>query len=268
MPTENLIVSRIKKSLPHSVDLIVQHAVNDRIEVDFLYFSSAIDHSLFYRLVSVPLFDSSSYEQFIDKLSVFGAQKSTNITDTVSQMLQGSIVVVYYDDIICLHIKKTWNEDPEQTLTENVVLGSNKAFPEDITSKLSIIRTRYKRQELSAQQFEIGTTTHTKVMLVFDRELAKPDVITLIQQQLCAINVDVLQSSGQLEKLLNKRRYSLFPSMMITERPDRATLSLAQGKAVILVEDTQFVLILPAVFFDFMSAMDDLYQSFGYPGCS
>jgi hypothetical protein len=49
---------------------------------------------------------------------------------------------------------------------------------------------------------------------------------------------------------------------MITERTDRIALNLAQGKMVILIEGSPFGLILPAVFFDFMSSMEDLYQPY------
>jgi spore germination protein len=50
--------------------------------------------------------------------------------------------------------------------------------------------------------------------------------------------------------------------MTVTERPDRAAFNLAQGKFVLVLDGTPFVLIAPAVFYDFVSAMDDVYQSF------
>nr|WP_245347403.1 spore germination protein [Cohnella lubricantis] len=49
---------------------------------------------------------------------------------------------------------------------------------------------------------------------------------------------------------------------MLSDRPDRTVLNLAQGKAVILLEGTPFAMIFPAVFYDFMSALDDLYMPF------
>jgi spore germination protein len=49
---------------------------------------------------------------------------------------------------------------------------------------------------------------------------------------------------------------------MITERPDRAAINLSQGKVVIIIDGTPFALIGPAVFYDFFSGVDDLYQSF------
>ncbi|CAM3765657.1 spore germination protein [Cohnella lubricantis] len=76
------------------------------------------------------------------------------------------------------------------------------------------------------------------------------------------INTIIFESTGQLAKLLNGQKYSLFPVIMLSDRPDRTVLNLAQGKAVILLEGTPFAMIFPAVFYDFMSALDDLYMPF------
>ncbi|UWS61889.1 spore germination protein [Bacillus paralicheniformis] len=50
--------------------------------------------------------------------------------------------------------------------------------------------------------------------------------------------------------------------MLSTERPDRIALNLAQGKIVILMQGTPYALLAPVVFHDFMSAVDDVYQSY------
>jgi hypothetical protein len=83
-----------------------------------------------------------------------------------------------------------------------------------------------------------------------------------VKQSLGDIKLDVLQASGQLGNKLSRQKYMLFPTILVTERPDRITFNLAKGKMVILVEGTPFALIVPSVFYDFMSSMEDTYQPF------
>lgn len=43
---------------------------------------------------------------------------------------------------------------------------------------------------------------------------------------------------------------------------NRIAYNISKGKVAILMEGSPFALIVPAVFFDFMAAMEDLYQPY------
>ena len=60
--------------------------------------------------------------------------------------------------------------------------------------------------------------------------------------------------------MLEKDQKSFFPKVISTERPDMACTSLLNGKIVILVENSPFVIILPAVLTDFFQSPEDNYQ--------
>ena len=60
--------------------------------------------------------------------------------------------------------------------------------------------------------------------------------------------------------MLEKKQKSVFPKVISTERPDFACTSLLNGKIVILVENSPFVIILPAVLTDFFHSPEDNYQ--------
>ena len=59
--------------------------------------------------------------------------------------------------------------------------------------------------------------------------------------------------------MITRHKSFLFPTIVITERPDRIAYNLSKGKVIVMMEGTRFALILPSVFYDFMSSMDDLY---------
>ncbi|TXK81420.1 spore germination protein [Paenibacillus sp. N3.4] len=256
------MINRIMSSLASSVDLETKHLNNGKFEVEIVYLSSMIEHTQINKNVSLPFLVSDSFENFEHAITSCGAEKVADFSQIASFLLQGYVVIGYFSDIYCLSVKRALNNDPEETKTENTVIGPSKAFAEDLFTNLALIRFRYKKRELTVEPYEVGTSSKTKILLAFDASLAKPSMIELVRDKLKAIDVDMLQASGQLEKLLNDTNYSLFPTVLITERPDRAVLNLSHGKAVLLIEGAAFVIVLPAVFFDFMSAMDDLYQSF------
>ena len=53
---------------------------------------------------------------------------------------------------------------------------------------------------------------------------------------------------------------NLFPTIMMSERPDKCSMALLEGKVVILVENSCYGLILPSFLLDFFHTTDDYFQ--------
>ena len=66
--------------------------------------------------------------------------------------------------------------------------------------------------------------------------------------------------SGYIKEFLQKQDVSVFPKVISTERPDLACTSLLDGKIVIMVENSPYVLIMPGLFVDFIHSPEDNYQ--------
>jgi hypothetical protein len=146
--------------------------------------------------------------------------------------------------------------------TETTVQGPQLGLSQDLDTSLNLLRHRYPKTTLKVETIVIGSSTKTQVAILYDDDLVEQDVLKEVKKDLQEINIDVLQSTGQLHNLLTKRKRTLFPNMLISERPDRVILNIAQGKVVLLMNGTPFALVAPAVFYDFFTAMDDLYQSY------
>ncbi|MDD9268457.1 spore germination protein [Paenibacillus sp. GCM10023248] len=262
MSTTNLIVERVKLMFPALVDLRTLHLRNLSFEIDILYLSTLVDINVINKYVSVPFNNSHAFDYFEAQLFSFGAEVVADTEDIRKRLLLGHTCIIYYDKIYSISAKRSLNDQPGENKTENTILGPSKSFSEDLHTNMGLIRSRYKRASLSSEALTVGHWSKTEIILMYDATHTKPELLEQVRSKLLAIDVDLVQASGQLERLLNDTRFSLFPRMMITERPDRTVLNLAQGKIVILMEGTAYALAVPCVFFDFMSAMDDLYQSF------
>lgn len=63
---------------------------------------------------------------------------------------------------------------------------------------------------------------------------------------------------GQVEQLIQDDSRMALPQMISTERPDKASNHLLEGRVVVIVNGSPYVLILPGVFIDFLSSPEDL----------
>ena len=78
-------------------------------------------------------------------------------------------------------------------------------------------------------------------------------------EKLKKINIDGILDSGYLKKYLVEKN-SLFPTIQTTERPDLVAMALLEGKCIIIVDNSPYVLFKPCFFIDLFHTPDDYYQ--------
>lgn len=74
------------------------------------------------------------------------------------------------------------------------------------------------------------------------------------------LKVDILQATGELEKFISSDKLRILPKSIITERPDRVVFNLSEGKVAIMLDTTGYAIVLPSIFNDFFTSMDDKIQ--------
>nr|WP_309478951.1 spore germination protein [Brevibacillus agri] len=88
---------------------------------------------------------------------------------------------------------------------------------------------------------------------------------TLVEEvtaRLKRIKIDGVLESGYIEEMIEDNPASPFPQLKDTERPDTACSALLEGRVVILIDGTPFVLIAPITFFALFQEAEDYYQRF------
>ncbi len=63
---------------------------------------------------------------------------------------------------------------------------------------------------------------------------------------------------GQLDQLIQDNTKIANPQIVSTERPDKAANHLLEGRVVVIVNGSPYVLIVPGLFIDFMSSPEDM----------
>jgi spore germination protein KA len=94
--------------------------------------------------------------------------------------------------------------------------------------------------------------------------LANPKLVKEVKKRITQIKTDYIPETGILEEMIEDHPFSLIPQTIKTERPDRVTSMLVEGKVAILVDNNPFVMLVPAIFFDFLHSPEDHYIRFPY----
>ena len=66
--------------------------------------------------------------------------------------------------------------------------------------------------------------------------------------------------SGVLEQLAEEQWYSPFPQFQTTQRPDRAAMSVLEGRVILMSDNSPVALILPTDYNSFIRTSDDYYN--------
>ena len=170
------------------------------------------------------------------------------------------IVVDNSTKAIVIETRANLDRGVVESTSETIIRGPKDSFTENHNKNLGLIRKRIKDPNLWYEDVKVGRRSKTKVTVAFIKDIVPDWKVQRILDDLKAIDIDAIIDSGYIRELIEKNQKSVFPKVISTERPDQACTSLLNGKIVILVENTPFVLILPAVLTDFIHSPEDNYQ--------
>ncbi len=247
-----------------SQDAKLQISKNEYEEIRLVYLKSLTDEAKIQTLILKPFYELVSEEDFSRYIRSLPNTSGYQETDNLAKkILEGNLILFSGLHVFIIDVKKAVNNAATQASVENVIQGPQYGFSENIEVNLNLIRHRYPQETLRIEVQVLNTQIPQSVYLVYDTQFVNEDRLQKIKERLGKIKGKTLQAVGELEQKLNHEKITLFPTSMITERPDRVALNLSQGKVALMVNGTPFLLLAPAVFYDFMSSMEDIYQSWG-----
>ncbi|MFH5181338.1 spore germination protein [Paenibacillus sp. TAB 01] len=261
----SLRLKLILESLPSGLDLNCRAMMNGRFTIELLYVISMCDESQINHLLIKPFFNCEHAEILEYRLeSLPNSQKITGEMDYTAHLLQGHAFVFVGSSVFLLEVNRVWNSEPMTSNIETAIQGSQNSLSENNATNLSLIRHQYVSPYLHADYRRVGRVSATELILLYDERFCKKHVLEELENRLGKVKADIVQSAGQLEEYLLMDRKELFPSSLITERPDRIANCLLKGKVAILIQGSPFALVVPTTFYDQLSAMDDIHNPYWF----
>ena len=264
-------------------DIIDSLKRNTNNNDDYTYRLKYICGKRVYVIYNEPLVSSNSISDFIirsldrinesfnsdDDLSVLIKNdidnfkvKEINTYKDVSYYLNNGFTVILIEEsdyALALETRADLFRGVSTPLTESTVRGAMDAFTENYQTNIGLIRRRIKDDNLWTISRDIGKYTKTKVSILFINGIVKTELIQKVEGLINKIDIDGIVNSGTIKNLIEKENKSIFPTIISTERPDKVSLSLLKGKIAILVDNSPFVLILPANFNDYFLSVEDSF---------
>lgn len=143
---------------------------------------------------------------------------------------------------------------------EPTLRGPREGFVETLDTNLALIRRRLPSLGLRAEERAFGTMAQTKVVVIYLEETCPQSLIDEINRRLNQLDVDLLIDSQPLAESISESRWTPFPLYDQTERPDRAVAALLGGRALLMVDGTPDVLIVPTTFWHLVQTAEDYYS--------
>ena len=253
----NKIVKRLQKEFNESSDLIVKKINN--IYIVFLESVASSDKINDYILKELSL--TKKNEKNLESL-IAGPNTINikNIDQLEFYLTNGFALIIHNFTIFAIEVKADINRSISTPDTQPAIYGPKDAFNENIQNNLGLIKRRIKTSKLMNKDFVIGRKTSTKVSVLYLEDIAEDKTVNIVIEQLNKIDIDGIIDSGNIAQLLEKKSKSPFPTIRLTERPDYAAANLLEGRIVILVDTSPFVLVLPVFLVDFINPQVDNYN--------
>ena len=195
----------------------------------------------------------------------FGISDSTpfsTIEEAADMMLTGDAILFVdgYDKALKIADKGYPAKAIIETSTEKSNRGSNEGFAESIKINTALIRKRIRSPKVKVVEQKMGIRSKTNVDLVYMEDLVDITLVKKIQQRLEEYEIDGVLDSGIIEQLSERSWLSPFPQFQTTLRPDRAAMSLLEGRVIVLADNSPVALILPSDYNSFIQTSDDYYN--------
>ncbi len=133
---------------------------------------------------------------------------------------------------------------------EFVIRGSQEAFIESVRTNTSLIRRLINSENLIIENCTVGAINKNTCCVCYMKNIANPDLVAEVKYRINNLGVDAITSSGELEQLIKDSKFAL-PQIIATERPDRVSHYLLEGRVAIIINGTPYVLVAPRRFYRF-----------------
>lgn len=265
----NKIVERIKSEFKKCPDLIIKETKISLIKSVYVVFLETVasgDKVNDYILKNLSTLSSTKEKSIKNLSSVIPGPNMVTIEnpDQIEYYLaSGFAIIIEGNNIIAVETRADINRSVSSPDSEPAIVGPKDAFTENYQINLGLVKRRLKTSKLKTDNFVVGRKTSTTVGVLYLEDVAKNDLVTLIEERIKSIDIDGIVDSSTLGLLIEGKDKTSFPKILRTERPDNVSNALLEGKVVILVDTSPFALIMPAFFADFINPTVDNYVKRG-----
>lgn len=270
-------LDRIKKvfSLPKNKDIVIRTFSvplnGEQIKASIIYIDGAANTSTVDGFVLQPMMllaniQGQKEDQPINTVKNLlvptnQVQEASTLQDIIDGVVNGDTAILLDRSDKALVVEtKGWPVrsigDPK---SEKVTQGPSDAFNESFRQNLALLRKRMRTANLVTEYYKIGWRSKTDLALVYLNNVANPNIVREMRKRIKAIKIAYVTDTGIIQQLVGDSPYSLVPTSLATERPDRVTSFLNEGHIALVMDGSPFAIIAPITIWGLLHSPEDYY---------
>lgn len=196
------------------------------------------------------------------------ARACEDLEDAVSKIVNGFCVILFPEvGAIAFEVRTGVSRGPSAPEVENTVKGPKDAFVETIRINTSILRRHLRTPDLRIYGATVGKRSLTNVAVVWIEGITNRELVRKMKTRIATINIDGMISPSSVEEYVTGSRFSAFPMLQYTERPDRFAQGLLDGRVGLLVDGLPLGYLAPVNLGYLLDSMEDRSRDFISASC-
>lgn len=198
-----------------------------------------------------------------------GVANACTDVDTVTTKLVNGFCVVLFPGVgaIAFEVKTGVSRGPSAPEVENTIKGPKDAFVETIRVNTSLLRRHLRTPDLRIDSTTIGKRSLTNVAVIWIEGITNPELVRRMMDRLDTIDIDGLISPAAVEEYITGSRVTAFPLLQYTERPDRLSQGLLDGRVGLIIDGLPLAYLAPADLGYLMESSEDRSRDFITASC-
>ena len=262
-------VKEIKKKTGNASDITYKDFPVDKKIITFIYSNSVSSQSDINDFILRRLDEEGNSLKDKDLFSYVKNYVPNNnlveiktIEDALYYLLNGFTLVLFDDEkqVLAFENKAKLHSEVQRSENEKSLKGPTDAFTENYQTNTGMLRRRLKTENLWFKETIVGSKSKTKVSLFYLNGVCDEKLVNDVYEKIKNINIPYVGNTNYILDAISNPNRSIFPTNLVTERPDLACQMLLEGRIILMVENSNEVIILPCMFIDFFKNPDDYYE--------
>ncbi len=179
--------------------------------------------------------------------------------ETVDDIVRGCCAVIFdsLGEALTFEARTSNRRAVSEPTVEKSLKGAKDAFVESLRVNTSLVRRKLRSPALKLTQTTVGRKSGTVVGVMYIEDVADPGIVAEVGRRLDAIDIDGLLAAGDLEDYITDYPASPYPQLLHTERADRFSTELLEGRVGLICDGLPIGFLVPATLPSFMSVPED-----------
>jgi len=196
------------------------------------------------------------------------ASACKDVQDIASKLVNGFCVVLFPGiGAVAYEVRTGVSRSVSAPEVENTVKGPKDSFVETMRINTSLIRRHLRTPDLQLYQTVTGRRSLTNVTVVWIKGITNRVMVRKMKERIASIDVDGFLSHASVEEYITGSRYTTFPLIQYTERPDRFCQGLLDGRVGLLVDGLPMGYLAPTNIGYLMESTEDRSRDFISASC-